>query len=121
MNNVKYRNIAKIEAESAKATIETPTKDGLRKSVRSSIGRSWRRSTKTKITNNTTAPVSSPTICALPQPSLLPRTRPKTSANSAAEKVSSPAQSIGAGSGSLLSLTMRMVTAIAARPIGRFT
>ena len=121
MNNVKYRNIANIEAESAKATIETPTKVGLRKSVRSSIGRFCRRSTSTKITSNTAAPTSSPTICALPQPSLLPRTKPKTSANSAAEKVSSPAQSIGAGSGSLLSPTIRSVTAIVASPIGRLT
>ena len=55
------------------------------------------------------------------QPSGLPRTRPKTSRNSAAENSAAPAQSTGSGSGARDSASFVSVSAIAATPIGTLT
>ena len=57
----------------------------------------------------------------LPQPSALPRISPKISRNSAAEKVTSPAQSIGCGSVALTLTSLVSVITIAASPIGTLT
>ena len=72
----------------------------LRKRPRGSIGSATRRSIAMKAAISTAAPASSETISVLPQPSSLPRTSASTSISSAAEKVTTPPQSIRVASGS---------------------
>src|SRR3954447_10002804 len=105
MYSVRYRNIENSDADIANAAIDAPANAGLRRSVRSNIGRAWRRSTTTNAVSSTTAPTRNETISGLPQPSALPRTSAKISRNSPAENVTSPAQSTPAASGSRDSAT----------------
>ncbi len=72
-----------------------------RKRPSGSIGSATRRSIVTKAAISTAATASSETISVLPQPLSLPRTRAKTSRNSAVEKVTTPPQSIRDAFGSL--------------------
>jgi len=72
MYSVKYRNIENIDAEIAKATMLAPAKAGFANSVRSSIGRAWRRSTITKSTIRTSEATRKPTMRDEPQPFSLP-------------------------------------------------
>src|SRR3954471_15045565 len=118
MYSVMYRNIENSDADIANAAIDAPAKAGLRSSVRSNIGRAWRRSTTTNAHSSTTAPIRNDTISGLPQPSALPRTSAKTSRNRPSENVTRPAQSTPAASGSRDSPTRVSVTAIAPIPIG---
>ncbi len=60
-------------------------------------------------------------MTVLPQPSALPRIRPKISRKSAAVKVKSPGKSIGSGSGARTFLTLTSVRTMAAIPIGTLT
>src|SRR5512132_4415911 len=83
-----------MPAAIAKVATETPTKAGLRKSERSSIGRSCRASTTTKTTSSAAPKTSVETIRPLPQPSAFPRRSPKTIRNSDTENVTRPAKSV---------------------------
>src|SRR3954468_7183905 len=118
MYSVMYRNIENSDADIANAAIDAPAHAGLRSSVRSNIGRAWRRSTTTNPQSSTTAPTRNETISGLPQPSALPRTRANTSRNRPPENVTSPAQSTPAASGSRDSSTRMSDTTIAPIPIG---
>src|SRR3954452_7727072 len=110
-----------MPAPRASVPSDTPTNAGRRNSDRSSIGRSWRRSIPTKSANSTNAPPSDPTITALPQPSALPRSRPKTSRNSATDDVTSPAGSMPRDPGSTYSRMRMRARASATTPTGTLT
>ena len=75
----------------------------------------------TKAVSRTTAPARQATITGLPQPSALPRIRPKMSRKSAAEKVTRPPQSIGCGSVALMLTSFVSVMTRAPIPIGTLT
>src|ERR1017187_2721246 len=86
--------MAKIEAEMATATIDTPTKACLLKRKRSSIGSCVRFSLTKKTIMSTTAATMKLTVVALDQPSSLPRTRANTKRKRLAEKEMNPTQSM---------------------------
>src|SRR5919197_719550 len=111
-HSVRYRNIANIEAERTNAAIDAPPNDGLRNSVRSSIGCVTRRSTTTKATSSAAAATRQAMIAPF-QSSALPRISPNTSRNSAAENVKVPVQSAAPACGSLDSSTRWSVRKIA--------
>ena len=98
-----YRNSANIEADTPIAASCTPVKAGLRNSRSGSIGCFTRLSITTKATSRAAAAPSSATMNVLPQPSSLPRSKPKTSRKSAELKVARPAQSTRVALGSRLS------------------
>ncbi len=70
---------------------------------------------------STAAPTSEITIWALPQPSALPRIRPKMRPKSESVKVTTPGQSIGWASVAETFATRVSVSTIAAMPIGTLT
>ena len=80
-----------------------------------------RISTTTNAISSTAAPASEATIGALPQPSGLPRMRPKISRNRAPEKHTVPAQSRRPAVGFEDSSTRASVSATATIPIGTLT
>ena len=95
--------------------------EGFRNSERSSIAFSRRNSIATNASSRATAPPSEATITGLPQPSGLPRIRPKIIRKSPAEKVNSPGQSMGWGSVALTLTSRVSVSTIAPIPIGTLT
>src|SRR2546430_1207664 len=71
--------------------------------------------------STTTAPTSEATITVLDHPSALPRRRPKTSRNSAADEVTRPPRSMPRDSGSRYSRIRRSASASATAPTGTLT
>ena len=105
MYSVRYRNIAKIDAEIANATMFAPANAGRRNSARSSIGLLWARSSDHERDDQHRRGDEQPTISVEPQPFSLPCTSAKTSRNSDAENVTRPRQSTPLALGSRDSAT----------------
>ena len=74
-----------------------------------------------KAASSTAAPIRQARIRVLPQPSGLPRIRPKISRKRASEKVTRPGTSIGSGSLAKTLTILRSVRTIAPIPIGTLT
>ena len=104
-----------------KAVVDSPTKAGILKRPRSSIGSLVYRSLTKKATMSTAAPTSRPMVLSLPQPKSLPRTSANTSRKRLTEKVTKPTQSMlrSRRSSDLAIWVKVMKTAMA--PMGTFT
>ena len=121
MKRVRYKNMAKIDADRVKATIDVPTIAGLRNRLRSSMGSLCRHSATTNTTSKTAEPINPPTIWTLPQPAALPRTSANTSKKSAVENDTNPIQSMRRSLCSLEASTRANVIAMATMPTGTLT
>ena len=113
--------MAKMEAASVKAATERPAKAGILKRPRSNMGSLLRASLTKKPTMSTAAPTRRPTIVALPQPRSLPRTSANTSANKLAENVTNPTQSTWRTRVSFDSAILANVMRMATTPMGTLT
>ena len=103
--SVRYRKIAKNDAEIASAAICAPAKFELRNIESGSIGSRTRLSITRNATSSTAAAPRPPTISGLPQPSSLPRSSASTSRKRPAPSVIWPGTSTRRAAGSLDSLT----------------
>src|SRR5580704_15165952 len=119
--NVKYSNIAKIEPDTANATIDAPLNARRRNSDRSNIGALLRRSTAKNTANSTTLAIRQPSTRPLPHPFRLDSIRPNTRAPSATVNVTKAGISRRAPYGSRDSSTFDIVSANAMTPIGTLT